>query len=73
MKKPEPEKVSTALEIFTIRQAAELIEVPVSKNKTEKRWRYETFYFTTADEPVTYKGIQYIPLSKFDQVKWKLL
>lgn len=28
------------------------------------------FYFTTAEEPVTWRGKQYIPLSAFDADAW---
>lgn len=32
-----------------------------------------TFYFTANDSPVTLNGIQYVPLSQFDQEVWGLL
>lgn len=28
------------------------------------------YHFTSADQPVTFGGVQYIPLSIFDQAKW---
>jgi hypothetical protein len=53
---------------MTIEHHIRLFEKTVTidgKPKTVK-----TFYFTTADEPVTWRSQQYIPLSVFDQAKW---
>jgi hypothetical protein len=71
--KPAPEKKVTTLEVFTVRQAVEEIEVTLANGKKEKQWRFQDFHFTTNDSPVTVGGIQYIPLSTFDQVRWDLL
>lgn len=73
MTKPAPEKKVSTLEVFTVRQAVEEVEVKLSNGKKEKQWRFQDFHFTTHDKPVTVGGIQYIPLSTFDQVKWDLL
>lgn len=57
MLKPEPEKIVTILEIFTVRQPVEEIEIKLDNGTKQKQWRYEHFYFTTADKPVTYGGV----------------
>jgi hypothetical protein len=68
--KPPVEKISTTIEIFTIKQPTEEIEVTLPNGQKEKQWRYQHFHFTTADRPVTYNGVQHVPLSYFDQVRW---
>jgi hypothetical protein len=67
--KPASEKVTTQLEVFTVKEPIEEIEVVVNGQKV-KQWRYQCFHFTTAEKPVTYEGVQYIPLSYFDRVRW---
>jgi len=52
-------KVSKTIEIMTV-------TVP-GKTETDPVARYN---FTTHDSPVTVDGVQYIPLSVFDQAKW---
>lgn len=69
--KPKAEKIVTNIEVFTIKQATEEIEVALPDGKKEKQWRYQYFHFTTSDQPVTLGGVQYIPLSCFDQVRWE--
>lgn len=71
--KPETLRSSKTIEVFTIRKPIEEIEVTIpGTNKKEKQWRYAHFYFTTHDSPVTVGGIQYIPLSSFDQARWDI-
>jgi hypothetical protein len=71
MKKPPTEKISAPpLEIFAIREPIEEVEVKGPNGEKAKEWRYAVFHFTTADKPVTYGGVQYIPLSSFDQIRW---
>lgn len=67
--KPNSEKTTKTLEVFSIREPIEQVE-QIINGKRKMVWRYNTYYFTTADKPVTYEGIQYIPLSSFDQVRW---
>lgn len=68
--RPNAEKTSQQLEIFTIKEPIEEIEITLANGKKEKQWRYQHFHFTTADRPVTFNGVQYIPLSYFDRVRW---
>lgn len=68
--KPAAEKIVKMLEVFTIKQPTEEIEITLPNGQKEKQWRYQYFHFTTADSPVTVNGVQYIPLSLFDQVRW---
>ncbi len=68
--KPQAEKIVQQLEIFTIKQPTEEIEVTLPNGQKEKQWRFQYFHFTTSDRPVTFNGVQYIPLSFFDQVRW---
>ena len=72
MTKPTLEKSAVTLEVFTIKKPIEEIEVTLPGGKKEKQWRYALFHFTTHDTPVTVGGIQYIPLSSFDQVRWDI-
>lgn len=53
------DKTKVTLEIFTITR-------PDPKNPKIS----QTFYFTSADKPVTYAGHQYIPLSTCDAARW---
>lgn len=57
------------LECFTIKEPIEEVEAIVDGKKI-KVWRYQEFHFTTADKPVTYGSVQFIPLSYFDQIRW---
>lgn len=68
--RPPAEKTTQTLEIFTIKQPVEEIEIKHPDGRKEKQWRFAYFHFTTCDRPVTFNGVQYIPLSCFDQVKW---
>jgi len=52
-------KTSKTLEVFTV--------VVPGKTETDPVQRY---HFTSHDSPVTVDGVQYIPLSIFDQEKW---
>ena len=70
--KPISEKTTKTLEVFTVKEPIELVEVIVNNKKT-MQWRYQYYHFTTADKPVTYEGIQYIPLSSFDRVRWETI
>jgi hypothetical protein len=71
MKKPSATKKTTVLEVFTIEQPTELVEERDKQGKVVKTWwRTKLYHFTTSDRPVNHNGIQYIPLSYFDQVKW---
>ncbi len=71
MEKPPVTKEVTDLQVFTIKQPTELVEVRDKDGKiTDRFWRFKLFHFTTADKPVTFNGVQYIPISYFDQVKW---
>lgn len=66
------EKISTTLEVFTIKKQIGEVEVQLPGGKKEKQPRYALYHFTTADRPVTYDGRQYIPLSMFDQSIWDI-
>lgn len=57
------------IECYTIRQPIEEVEV-IRDGKKVKEWRYQEFHFTSADKPVSYGGVQYIPLSYFDRIRW---
>ena len=71
-KKPKAEKLKTTLEVFTIKQENKEIEVVVD-GKKQTHMTYSFYHFTTHDKPVTVGGIQYIPLSSFDQACWDLV
>ncbi len=43
------------------------VEVPIPVGDTEIIKKY---HFTSAEMPVTFGGVQYIPLSTFDQARW---
>lgn len=71
--KPETIKTQHTLEVFTIRKPVEEIEVTIpGTKKKEKQWRFADFHFTNHDKPITVGGIQYIPISLFDQARWDI-
>jgi hypothetical protein len=53
-------QIKKTLDIWTV-------EVPRKVGDVEIVTKY---HFTSADAPVTFGGVQYIPLSTFDQAKW---
>ena len=68
--KPSSEKIVHGdLKIFSVREPFDQVEV-IRDGKKVKEWLFRTYHFTTADEPVTYRGVQYVPLNCFDQVRW---
>lgn len=70
MTKPDTIRTTVPpLTCFTIKEPIDEVEAVVDGRKT-KVWRFQEFHFTTAGKPVTYGGVQYIPLSYFDQIRW---
>lgn len=67
--KPATERSTQTFECWTVKEPLEEIEVVVN-GKRVKQWRYGFFHFTTHDRPVTVNGVQFVPLSTFDQVRW---
>lgn len=71
--KPATQKIDHApLQTFSVREPVDQVEV-TRDGKKVKEWIYKTYHFTTSDEPVTYRGTQYIPLSMFDRVRWEAI
>ncbi len=66
------QKIKTTIEVFTIKQPEREMEVIVD-GKKQTQIVYSFHHFTTHDKPVSVGGIQYIPLSSFDQVRWDLI
>lgn len=70
LQKPNTIKRVTAIEIFSIEEPVELMTTKDSSGRVSQHWRTATYYFTTAERPVTYNGHQHVPLSCFNQVRW---
>lgn len=60
------------METVTKKTVLEIFEHVIPDPQDPEGERTKTYYFTSADRPVTYNGQQYIPLSIFDLERWGL-